>query len=188
MEPSLETLAEIGRLCSAWSFLEAVTEHTLWGILKADERWGKIVSDRLDLQGFWQQILKYAPEAVSSTDLAELKSINKDVVTVTHDRNIIAHGRVHTMVRLPPGSQSPIYTVLGPVGASYDFIRIPCWTIFKGASAGKNFPISTKAVEIVRCNVQKVADRVKDFNRRFGHFKGRLPGEDIVTAWPTPLQ
>ena len=33
MEPSSNTFMEVGRLCSAWSYVEWLTEQTVWGIL-----------------------------------------------------------------------------------------------------------------------------------------------------------
>jgi hypothetical protein len=158
----------------------------LWGILGADERWGEIVTARLDLRGLWQLILDHAPKKLDQKDVQELKSINEDLVMVTRDRNIIVHGRIHAVMRLD--SRLPHYEIVGPAGADYDFSRVPCWTILKGAEAKKNFPVSTKAVEIVRVNILKLAERVQEFNKRFGHFQGTKPGAQIEIDWPKLLE
>jgi hypothetical protein len=50
MEPSAETKQEIGQLCMAWSFLEAMSEKTLWGIIDADEKFGPLITWRLDVR------------------------------------------------------------------------------------------------------------------------------------------
>jgi hypothetical protein len=161
MEPSPKTYEQVGRLCAAWSYLEAVTEHTLWGVLEADQRWGEIVSARLDLQGYWKLILEHASGKLDQKDLGELRSINKSITTVSGHRNIIVHGRIHALVQIE-GSFAH-YDKFGPDGERYDFARVPCWTIFKGPDAGKSFPISIKAVEIVRTNIQSIARRVTAF-------------------------
>jgi hypothetical protein len=91
MEPSTETFTEMGRLCVAWSALEYVSEHTLWGILQADEKWGEIISARRDLEMFWKLILEHAPKTLTETDVDDLRSIKREIEKVALDRNIIVH-------------------------------------------------------------------------------------------------
>jgi hypothetical protein len=94
-EASPAIFQEVGRLCSAWSFLEKRTENMLWGILDADERLGPIITWRLDLRGRWQLILKHAHKKHGADQIKELRNMNKDIVVVTRDRNIIVHGLIH---------------------------------------------------------------------------------------------
>ncbi len=145
----------MGRLCGAWSFLEAQTETTLWGILDADGRLGPVISWRLDLRSRWQLILEHAPKKHNETDMAVLRAINKDVGTIARDRNIVIHGLVHMLSRVKRGETKE------------ETVIPPCWVVFRGADAGKNFPVSTDAVHTIRANVQKVSVRVQAFNKRF---------------------
>ena len=171
----------------AWSHLEARSEITLWGILEADERLGPIVTDRLDLRGRWDLILVHARKKHNSDDIERLRAINKDLVTVTRDRNIIVHGLVHarmiTNKPLQSGDKIP-----GGTELQHLFVRPPCWTIFRGADAGKNFLISTAAVTIVRENIHTIEKRVTQFNKDH-HYAARRPLGDILEAgWPAQLE
>jgi hypothetical protein len=184
MEPSEEMFAEVGRLCSAWAFLEARTEATVWGIVGADERLGRIITWRLDLRGRWQLILDHAPKHFDQGKCEVLRKINKDLVPVTRDRNIIVHGLIH--------AQGTVQGTMPKIGTSLateelTFVRPPCWTVFRGAEAGKNFPISTKAVETVRSNVQKIAHKIREFNEQNG-FQTPFRSGGVETEWPEPLE
>jgi hypothetical protein len=186
MEPSPKTHEEVGRLCAAWAYLETVSEHTLWGVLETDQRWGEIISARLDLQSFWKLILEQAESKLEPDDFRELREINKSIIVVSRHRNIIVHGRIHASVTL--GEQPlPAYHSLGPDAGGGEVLRVPCWTIFKGPDARRSFPISTEAAEVVRTNVQILARKVEDFNKRYGHFEGRMPDPVVVTDWPPSL-
>jgi hypothetical protein len=144
-------MAEIRRLCMAWAFLERVTERTIWGILDVDEKIGPVITYRLDMRGRWALLMDWAPRKHIGADLKELSEVNADVGTVNTDRNRIVHGIVHALAETnlqvpPPSSILPTENIVG-------FVRVPCWTVTRGPGAGKNFPISTKAVETVRFNV-----------------------------------
>ena len=67
------------------------------------------------------------------------------------------------------------------------FERVPSWTVTRGPAAGKNFPVSTKAVETVRLNVQKLAERLARFNAKFGYAKTVTPMPEVEKDWPRPL-
>src|SRR5262249_50804280 len=136
MEPTPKTMEEIGRLCGAWSYLEVLTEQTLWGILDADEKLGPVITWRLDMRSRWQLILEHAPKKHDSKDIDELRAINKDLATVTRDRNIIAHGLVHAAMNFP--GERPEPGVVDHLLKDADVMRVPCWTVFRGAEAGKN--------------------------------------------------
>jgi hypothetical protein len=179
MEPSPKTREEVGRLCAAWSYLEWTTEHTLWGISPTHQ------NANLDLEGSWKVILKAAPSALDPNDLKDLQQIYQDILTVKRDRNIIVHGRIGALMVLP--KRPPTYTVVGPSDAGYEFARVACWTLYKGPEAGKNFPISPNAVEIVRSNIQSIATHVQDFNKRLNFLKGRPITEIVEASWPTSI-
>ena len=90
---------------------------------------------------------------------------------------------VPTEIKLKPG------TTLreGEAGKAFPFVRPPAWTIFRGSEAGKNFPISTEAVEIVRTNIQALGKKVSDFNSKQGY--SETDGSDVVESdWPRPLE
>jgi len=174
---------EIGRLCGAWAALEAVTEQTLWGILDADQRLGPLITGRLDMRARWELILEHAPKKHDAKEIEELRGINKDLTPVTRDRNIIVHGMVHAQIEIAnkpePGTIVDIQ--------EHQVVRPPCWTVFRGAQAGKNFPISKRAVEIVRENIRSLELRTSEFNKRHRYHLETLPEKDIVAGRPTPL-
>ena len=178
-------MEEIGRLCAAWSHLEHETEVTLWGILGADDKLGPFITWRLDMRSRWQMILENAPKKHNEDDLKELRGINKDLTPAARDRNIIVHGLVHALLQLPPGGIPrgvPITNI-----EQHAMLRVPCWTVFRGAEAGKNFPVSTTAVEIVRTNLQKLGQRVTAFNIRHNYDQPPRTDPTIEKDWPKPL-
>jgi hypothetical protein len=78
-------------------------------------------------------------------------------------------------------------TVPGGLQAPHAFARIPCWTVFRGAEAGKNFEISTEAVITVRDNIVKIGNRVTDFNNRYGYTKSSPHTDHLESGWPKPI-
>ena len=143
----------MGGLCLAWSVLEARTEATLWGILGADNKLGPVITWRLDIRGRWQMILEYAPNKHNKEDINELKTINSILTPIMRDRNIIIHGLVHSTMKIT-GPTTPKSG--SRIAEPYVFVQPPCWTVFRGKEAGKNFPVSAQAVEIVCANILKI--------------------------------
>ena len=186
MEPSQETLAEIGALCIAYSYLESRAEATIWGILNTDERIGTILTGRLDLRSRFQLIVDHAEEKHTELQVQELKEINKALVKIIRDRNIIVHGIVHAEVNVQTKPRRG-EIISNDLSLPYPMSRIPCWTIFKGADAGKSFPISRDAVRTVRQNVQNVAERLRIFNSFFQYHDSAKPSGFIETQWPERL-
>ena len=187
MEPSPETFREIGRLCAAWAYLEAVSEITLWGILKISEELGETFTWRQGMRERWQMIVREAKKRPSNGDYETLKSISKLVSGAIRDRNIVIHGVIHAIVevqgeRPPPGTALP-----GGLNPDVKFNRVPCWTIYIGEDAGKNFPLSTQAVAIIRENIGKITDQVMDFNKSHSYTEHTNPKETVEAGWPTPL-
>lgn len=186
MEPSPETLIEIGRLCGAWSYLESLAEETIWGILGADERLGPVITGRLDLRARFDLILQHAPKKHLPADVQDLRNISKLIVDATRDRNIIIHGLI-TAEMLATEPRSPGSIVAEDLLTPHNLTKIPCWTIFKGADAGKSFPISSKAVKIVGSNIQKIGERLRLFNNQFNYHVSTKPHDTVETNWPVPL-
>lgn len=185
-EPSASTFEQVGRLCAAWSYLETVTEQTVWGIIGIDSKVGRFITWRLDLRGRWQLILDEATNKHTADDQKFLRNINKRVGIVTRDRNIIVHGVIRALVPLDPAAKQ------GEVAAktgdpSLSFSLVPCWTVFRGAEAGKNFPISNNAVEMVLLNVQKTAKEIVDFNVRHKYSAINFPALTVEASWPKSL-
>lgn len=182
-EPSAETFEHVGKLCAAWAYLEHCTEQTVWGVLGAKENIGRFITWRLDMRGRWQMILENAPAKHDKEAMAELRALNKQVTAVARDRNIIVHGQVNAMLRVPQKPpRGTILTVTKPV-----FVRAPCWTVYRGADAGKNFPISTKAAKLVCANIDNVSSQVTAFNLKNGYLDGSEPAETMEGDWPKPL-
>jgi len=183
VEPSPETFKEIGVLCVAWSSLEKCAEATIWGLLVADEKLGTVITGRLDLRARFELILQHAPKKHSPSDVQELRDINKLLVVATRDRNIIIHGLAHAKIQ----ANTPVIrgtVVPGGLDGPHKFSRTPCWTIFKGVDAGKSFPISSIAVEIVRKNIRSIGDRLLSFNNKFNYHDSSLPNDAIEINWP----
>jgi len=188
MEPSRETFQEIGRLCSAWAALELHTEKTVWGIIGADDKLGPTITWRLDLRARWELILSHASRKHTEADIQELKAINKWLVTITRDRNIIVHGLIQALAAGRPDDEGKYGDTVGEVGEPLPFVRPPCWVIYRGAEAGKNFPVSTNAVVVVRTNIDKASDRLLRFNRRVGYTVSSTWGLEVEASWPKPIE
>lgn len=183
MEPSNETMIEVGRLCAAWSCLESTTETTIWGILDADEKLGPVITWKLDLRGRWQLILEHASKKHSSNDIDFLKKISKVLTVVTRDRNIIVHGLIHSVATLKEGVDKNKNLDASDLIFSFP----PSWTIFRGSEAGKSFPVSTDATKVVRENIQQIHFALGSFNERHKYQKGTVPKPFAEDNWPIPI-
>ncbi|MBZ0163116.1 MAG: hypothetical protein K8H74_10430 [Notoacmeibacter sp.] len=166
IEPTMATRREVGTLCQAWSFLDLVSDILLYGLTNPSDEVISILSEKMEMRSKWENIFKLAKDKLSASDLAELKTIKKLIETVASDRNIIIHGEVSADIAAFPAQAF--------------------WTIWKGANAGKRFPISTEAARIVCENVQYVANSVVDLNKKLGFGTRKTHGE-VVKDWPIPL-
>jgi hypothetical protein len=169
-EPSQETSATVGSLCGAWAFLEIVTEQAIWGILKLDNKVGPHVTWRLDMKMRWELLLRVSKEHLPEEE-PFLRKLNKQVKDCTRDRNIIVHGVVHALLESGDPNKPKAF-----------------WSVFRGADANKKFPVSIKAVQIVRDNVQKLGNEMKAFNGRHNFPQTSLDGGFGEEGWPKPLE
>jgi hypothetical protein len=80
--------------------------------------------------------MDWAPRKHKEVDVEWLRDINVDVEIVGSDRNVIVHGIVHATIehQLP---KPPAYSRAGEAGEALPFVRAPCWTISRGAKAGR---------------------------------------------------
>lgn len=186
MEPSLKTYQEVGRLCSAWSYLEMLSERTLWGILDLNAKLAQAFVWRMQLSSKWQMIVREAKKSLPESDALTLKALAKSVNALARDRNIVIHGHVTALAQLPDPLPPP-GGIIGPITDPLPFTRQPCWTIYMGEDAGKNFPISCEAVEIIVLNIQKVAEEILTFNMRRNFTEGTKIGSEVEEGWPIPL-
>ena len=106
----------------------------------------------------------------------------KWVTVVARDRNIIVHGLV--TAQMQPGQVVQEWHVSNPPPLK----RPPCWTIYMGEDAGRNFPISLSAVETVCANIEKVAQATLSFNVRHGFLQHTVPELEVQADWPKPLE
>jgi hypothetical protein len=137
----MRTYREIGRLCVGWSFLEGRSEQTLWGILNIDQDLGETFTWTISIRNRWQMIVREAKKRLPSSDYETLKSINKDLNVSTRDRNIIVHGLVNSLVQRDASEREPdIGSVVPEQVLMTALARVPCWTIYIGEEAGRNFP------------------------------------------------
>jgi len=188
MEPYMRTLREIGRLCVAWSFLEGRSEQTLWGILNIDQDLGEVFTWTMSMRHRWQMIVREGQKRLSKSDYETLKSIQKSLNISMRDRNIIIHGLVNSIVQRDASERKPEIGEIVPERViATSLARTPCWTIYIGEDAGRNFAISTEAVKIVINNIGKITERVTDFNKIHNFRERTAPTLPIETGWPKQL-
>ena len=170
----------------AWSYLEMLSEKTLWGILGLNDTLAEAFVWRMQLSSKWQAIKREARKALPEADYFALKALGTAVEACARDRNIVVHGVVHAMAKID-GPKPPSGTVIGSHEEPPNFVVQPCWTIFMGEDAGKNFLISSEAVEIITKNVQSVAQRILAFNQEHNFNAGTSMKSALEAGWPKPL-
>ena len=182
MQPAAATLEEIGRLCAAWSYLEGRTEQLVWGLLNLKPEAGRKLTWELDMKRRWALVTKHAAKKHSLPDIEMLKQYNKDAATIAQDRNIIVHGLMHAAaISRIPGKTADLST------EEVEYVRVPCWTVFRGGDAGKNYPVSANAVKLVRENIQRLGKKVTEFNFRFNYLGTSDHNKEIEEGWPAPI-
>lgn len=186
-EPSDRTRQEIGSLCFAWAFLELHSEGTLRGITSITPEQARIFSLKMAVQEKWNLICRQGQLVFSPEDQSTVNNIRAAISKAADDRNIIIHGVVHAGIMTD--SPDMPYGEAMPASKFRDipFYRQPCWTIFKGTNAEKNFPISSQAVEIVRSNIQLISAKVLAFNKRKNFTVMPAMSEAIEPDWPKPF-
>lgn len=170
-EPTRKTKQEIGSLCQAWAYLEVLTERAIWGMLKLDDTHGPLVTWRLDMKMRWEMLLNKAPEHIPD-EMEFLRKMNKDVTTCTRDRNIIVHGLIHARLVVGDHSEAKAF-----------------WSVFRGADAGKKFPVSAFAAQTTRENIQLLCRRMDEFNERHLYWNITHDGAGVEQQnWPKRLR
>jgi hypothetical protein len=154
--------------------------------LCVDAGLGPVISWKQDLKGRWQLIIEHAWKRHNELAVAELRSINKDIITTSIDRNIVVHGLVHAKLSIP-NNLARGATISGGTVPIYPMTAPPCWTIFKGEGKGKSFPISTEAVTIIIDNINKIAERVAAFNLCHNYHEASIPSSTVEQSWPKKL-
>jgi hypothetical protein len=182
MEPTPKTFELIGRLCAGWAYLESLSEATIWGVLEIDVSLGKIITWPKDLTQMWTLLISEAPSRLTEDDVMFLKAINKKLVDLTKDRNIVVHGVVTAQAIIDEPAPEP-YSKVTPKTHTIP----PAWTVFRGQHAGKRFPISEDAVEIIYSNILKVCDELSEFNARHGFRITYFPYPEHNDEWPKRL-
>ena len=174
-----EIFEATGKLCAAWSYLEFATEKTIWGTLGVLEQAGREYTWPLDLRQRWKLIIKEAPVKHTNADQQFLASINNKIDILCRDRNIIVHGLIHAVVK-DPSTQEGVVT-----GGTFD--RQPAWSIFRGINGGKSYPMSLRAIEVVRDNIGKTTKLVAEFNERHHYTEKTTPSDLLEKDWPKPF-
>ncbi len=175
-----EVYEKIGRLCSGWAYLEFRTEQLIWGITGVDAIAGRDLTWRLSMLQRWELVRARAPDKHDEPDLVILRALGDRIGILAKDRNIVVHGLVHTKVRDP-------ITDGGKIAIGGIIEQVPAWTIFRGSDAGKNFPISVDAVQIIYDNILKTSAEVVAFNDRHGYTLAAMPDVAIQEQWPAKL-
>lgn len=128
-----EFFEEIGRLCTAWAFLEYVIEREIHRRLNGSPETLDLITSKLDAKGRWE-LLCQITKGKDADAHAALKAKTADMTSVTRDRNLIVHG----LVKWNPDDGM-------------------CWAVAKGAYAGKAQPASVDFVSGIRKAVQDLA-------------------------------
>lgn len=155
---------DVGSLCAGWSFLEAVTDVILRNVLGVTPKVAGIICEFKDIASRWKLIVQNAEGIVSEDEFKLIKSINKHILDVTKDRNIIVHGQI---IAAPHGTE--VYAM-----------------ITRGEHAGKLFPMTKDAVKTVMENIQRLADAARTIIQAHDWKVPPLTGER-VSNWPTPI-
>jgi hypothetical protein len=172
---------EIGRLCSSWAYLEFLTERAIWGLLNIDKELGRVVTYSKDMRQLWSLLISEAGYRLGEGDAKLLKDINKRLIIVMKDRNIIVHGRLTAIMSRKP--EVGVYDVVDVSRENF----IATWSVFKGEHAGKRFPASHNAVSIVRNNIMKLCDEMQTFNKTHNFVADNHPSDQLQILWPTAL-
>ncbi len=185
-EPKIEPISDkthelVGRACAAWAHFEAVTEAAIWGVLGVDQTLGPIITWPKDIRQMWQLLLSESPKKLLQEDIDFLKRINKQLVDVMKDRNIIVHGLISMMVE-----SKKTYNI-GDIVDEGKLTLTPAWTVFKGEHAGKRFVMSEKAIRIILENIQKLAHDMQEFNKKHGYRAQYFPVLPADPTWPKRL-
>jgi hypothetical protein len=186
-EPSNATYQKIGALCVAWAYLEMQTEKAMRGLLALTEPqtkmfvWGIKVTDRC------ARLKEAAKGKITGDELRDFNLLCTQISQTADERNVIVHGLVHAAVKRP--SSIPNDGVLSAHNKLPEEIiaQVPCWTVFQGTGKGKNYPISTTAVETVLSKIQTLADRLRKFNTAHQFNYNPSVGDQIEANWPSPL-
>lgn len=163
-----------------------LSEKTLWGILGLNHKLAEAFLWRMQLSSKWQAIKREAKKTMPEQDHLTLKALGTAVDACARDRNIVVHGVVHAMAKYE-GDPPPTGAIMGTAERPVEFIVQPCWTIFMGEDAGKNFLICPESVEIIIGNVQRVAQRILEFNVAHSFTAGTPMRDTIEEGWPKPL-
>ena len=169
LEPLMATYREVGRLCTAWAFVEMLTEVTLLGVLDLSVELTETLIWPMTLQKRWATITKAARSKLPPEAANAARRLEKMVRQVGRDRNIVVHGLVHAKV------------------FSSGDVREVCWTIFMGEDAGRNFPVSVSAARIIRLNAQQLGSEIGAFNIRHGFNRRSAQRIEVERDWPKPL-
>lgn len=163
-----------------------LTERTLWGLLDLNERLAQAFVWRTQMLSRWQIIKRVGRDFLSEEDFRKLMDIKKSVETCARDRNIVVHGVVNATITLE-SSTLPRGAIAVNLPAETTFVQPPSWVIFMGEDAGKNYPISTRAVETIISNVNKVGKDLLEFNQIHGFLSGTETSVAAEANWPKPL-
>lgn len=168
---------QIGRLCSSWAAFEAYTEIAIVGITEVDPWSSPTLS--MGVERMWKHLIREAPKKHGPDEITVLQEINADFVLVKEDRDIVIHGYITAVASDFKRDGLKYFTEI--------FSAPPSWTVYRGPNAGKRFPLSLEAVQIITNNVEKLSERIKAFNHRHGYKEFAFPEELAQGEWPKPL-
>lgn len=185
-EPSPETNEQIGRVCTAFAALEMHTEVLILGMLRLNQDQARAFVWRMQLQQRWQLICRESKSLLQPDDQSSLRTLKKRVERVARDRNIVVHGLVTAFI-VAPSTPPRFGAIISTVQAPPPFQSPPCWTMFMGEDAGKNFPISTEAVRMIYSNIIELNEEVARFNEAHGYATPSFRSKIVERDWPLRL-
>lgn len=158
-------VTEVGRLCAAWSYFEMITDRLLWGILDVNPVVGSIISSQKEMAGRWSLIVNHASGRLTPPECKFCRLINKELAAVATDRNIVVHGRIF------------VEQVTNNVYAS----------ITRGANAGKWYPLTKEAVDLIIHNIAYLAEAAKLIAGKYKWLEEE-PDGPRVSDWPKRIE
>jgi len=160
-----------------------ISERTLCGVLRITPDISKALIWHLPLRQRWQVIVRESKSRLPVEKVELLRQLSKRIEKIARDRNIVVHGVIHAKIsavsKTKRGDKLPLRQA--------EYSRAPCWTIYIGEDAGKNFPISKLALQKIIANIQNVTNELEVFNSEHNFVIGTDPDDYVQTDWPKSL-
>ena len=107
-EPSAATKREVGTLCGAWAFLEAVSDVIMHHLYGASPDIITLLNQKMEMRSKWESIRTQAKIKLPEEQFIEVRRIATLVEKVAVDRNVVVHGEI---AMIYPTESRPFWVV-----------------------------------------------------------------------------